>query len=132
MKKHCFVLLQTYLFYCSNGIKAQVTKPNMSWGKPAKEEMSMTECSIDKDADAMVLYHSTYVYYAFQGESFKVVYEVINRLKVLKPEGKRMADNQITYIENETTRNTREIVSGLKATAYNMEDGKVVKTKLEK
>lgn len=132
MKKHCFVLLLTYLFCCSNGIKAQVTKPNMSWGKPTKEEMSMTECSMDKDADAVVLYHSTYVYYAFQGESFKVVYEVKNRLKILKPEGKRMADNQITYIENETTRNTREIVSGLKATAYNMEDGKVVKTKLEK
>ena len=70
--------------------------------------------------------------YQFTNNDFRVIYRVNTRLKVLKPEGKRVADGQIAYLENETNRTRREIVTGLKATAYNMEDGKLVKTKMER
>ncbi|MBO4464325.1 MAG: DUF3857 domain-containing protein [Prevotella sp.] len=111
---------------------AQDIEPNLKWGKPTDQELQMTEYALDKEADAVVLYHKTDVSYQFTNNDFRVIYRVNTRLKVLKPEGKRVADGQIAYLENETNRTRREIVTGLKATAYNMEDGKLVKTKMER
>lgn len=111
---------------------AQDIEPNLKWGKPTDQELQMTEYALDKEADAVVLYHKTDVSYQFTNNDFRVIYRVNTRLKVLKPEGKRVADGQIAYLENETNRTRREIVTGLKATAYNMEDGKLVKTKIER
>ena len=92
----------------------------------------MTEYPDDKDADAVVLFNKLDVFYGFAEGDFKVYYVYKTRLKVLKPEGKRVADKKIVYQENESNRTTKEIVTGLKATAYNMENGKVVKTKMER
>ena len=111
---------------------AQDIEPNLKWGKPTDQELQMAEYALDKEADAVVLYHKTDVSYQFTNNDFRVIYRVNTRLKVLKPEGKRVADGQIAYLENETNRTRREIVTGLKATAYNMEDGKLVKTKMER
>ena len=113
-------------------VNAQSIEPNLKWGKPTDQELNMTEYAADKDADAVVLYHKTDVSYEFINNDFRVFYRVNTRLKVLKPEGKRLADGQIVYVENETNRTRHEIVSGLKATAYNMENGKLVKTKMER
>lgn len=113
-------------------VNAQSMEPNLKWGKPTDQELNMTEYAADKDADAVVLYHKTDVSYEFINNDFKVIYRVNTRLKVLKPEGKRLADGQIVYVENETNRSRHEIVAGLKATAYNMENGKLVKTKMER
>ena len=113
-------------------VNAQSIEPNLKWGKPTDQELNMKEYAADKDADAVVLYHKTDVSYEFINNDFKVIYRVNTRLKVLKPEGKRLADGQIVYVENETNRSRHEIVAGLKATAYNMENGKLVKTKMER
>ena len=113
-------------------VNAQSIEPNLKWGKPTDQELQMTEYAADKDADAVVLYHKTDVYYEFINNDFRVFYRVNTRLKVLKPEGKRLADGQIVYVENETNRTRHEVVAGLKATAYNMENGKLVKTKMER
>lgn len=110
---------------------AQELEPNLKWGKPTNEELQMTEYASDKDAEAVVLYHKTDVSYQFMNDDFRVIYRVNTRLKVLKPEGKRVADGQIVCLESETNRTRREVVLGLKATAYNMENGKLVKTKME-
>jgi len=111
---------------------AQGIEPNLKWGKPTDQELNMTEYAADKDADAVVLYHTTDVSYQFINNDFKVFYRVNTRLKILKPEGKRLADGKIVYLENETNRSRREIVAALKATSYNMEGGKLVKTKMER
>lgn len=111
---------------------AQGIEPNLKWGKPTDQELQMTEYAADKDADAVVLYHKTDVSYQFIGDDFKVYYRVNTRLKVLKPEGKRVADGQIVYMESVTNRSRHELVAGLKATAYNLENGKTVKTKMER
>lgn len=113
-------------------VSAQGITPNLKWGKPTDQELQMTEYAADIDADAVVLYHKTHVSYEFINNSFKVFYRVNTRLKVLKPEGKRLADGQIVYLDNETNRTRYEIVAGLKATAYNLEGGKLVKTKMER
>ena len=102
---------------------AQGIEPNLKWGKPTEQELNMTEYDADKDADAVVLYHKTDVSYQFINNDFRVIYRVNTRLKVLKPEGKRVADMKIACLESETNRTRHEIVAGLKATAYNMENG---------
>ena len=129
MKK---TIMHMMLLAISMTANAQGIEPNLKWGKPTDQELNMTEYAADKDADAVVLYHKTDVSYEFINNDFKVIYRVNTRLKVLKPEGKRLADGQIVYVENETNRTRHEIVSGLKATAYNMENGKLVKTKMER
>lgn len=127
--KICLSILVLSLSFQS--IKAQTIEPNLKWGKPTEEELKMTVYDIDKDADALVLYHQTSVNYNFVNGDFKVFYRIKSRLKILKPEGKRVADESIMYYENETNRVRKEAVLGLKATAYNLESGKVVKTKME-
>ena len=112
--------------------KSETIEPNLKWGKPTEQELNMTEYAADKDAEAVVLYHKTDVRYQFVNDDFKVYYRVNTRLKVLKPEGKRFADGEIVYVENANNRGRRELVAGLKATAYNMENGRLVKTKMER
>ena len=112
--------------------KSETIEPNLKWGKPTDQELQMTEYAADKDAEAVVLYHKTDVSYQFISNDFKVYYRVNTRLKVLKPEGKRLADGQIVYLDGPANRGHHELVAGLKATAYNLENGKLVKTKMER
>lgn len=129
MKKTIMYMMLLAITMTAN---AQGIEPNLKWGKPTDQELNMTEYAADKDADGVVLYHKTDVTYEFVNNDFKVFYRVNTRLKVLKPEGKRLADVQIAYVENETNRTRYEVIAGLKATAYNMENGKLVKTKMER
>ena len=70
------------------------------------------------------------VYYVFINGDFRVINNVKCRLKVLKPEGKHVADHEIG-VRLSSSSSVPETVRGLKAVAYNMENGKVVKTKME-
>ena len=143
---------------------------NMKFGKPTKEEMEMTEYSLDPDAEAVVLCRLTDVEYTVQTSSFLVDYHEKCRIKVLKPDGARFAkvvipyqvamsvNNNITglklnakslpqpggssnsYFEGEGVSMTEDVfavegdedLESLKAVAFNMEGGKVVKTSLKK
>ena len=112
-------------------VSAQTTiEPNLKWGKPTQQELTMTEYAADKDADAVELFRDVNVYYAFINGDFRVINNVKCRLKVLKPEGKHVADGEILIWRN-SSNDTHEVVRALKATAYNLENGKVVKTKME-
>ena len=125
-------MMYLVLLVISMVVNAQDIEVNLKWGKPTDQELQMTEYAADKDADAVVLYHKTDVSYEFINNDFKVIYRVNTRLKVLKPEGKRLADGQIVYLENKSNHTRYEVVAGLKATSYNMENGKLVKTKMER
>ena len=85
---------------------AQTIEPNLKWGKPTDRELQMTEYPDDKDADAAVLFSKLDVYYGFVEGDFKIYYAYKTRLKVLKPEGKRVADKSIVYQDN-ASNNTR-------------------------
>lgn len=111
-------------------VAAQTPEPNLKWGKPTDEELNMTEYAADKDADAVELYRLVSVNYDWVNDHFRVFYRVKCRLKVLKPEGKDVGNQTISFrLKDNLLR--REDVGGLKATTYNMENGKLVKTKME-
>lgn len=114
---------------CSPVIMGQTS--NVKFGSPTKEELTMTSYAPDESAPAVVLYQSTRVWYDIYTGGFKVYTEVKTRIKILKPEGKEYADVEVPYIDNQHDHSATETITGLKAWAYNMEDGKMVKTKME-
>ncbi len=127
MKPYYFLLLAVFALQT---LMAQELEPNLKWGKPTDEELKMTTYAPDPEADAVVLYRSTDVSYVYQSD-FKVLYRIKCRVKVLQPDGMQVADRSILYREHQTSHARKESVVGLKATAYNLEDGKLVKTQME-
>lgn len=142
---------------------------NTKFGKPTKEELTMTTYEADPQAEAVVLCRLTDVEYTIQSISYLIDYHEKVRIKVLKPSGARfakvvvpyqqhMAINSIggtkvtamalpkpggssdSYFEGEGVSMTEgvfgtdadDIVEDVKAVAFNMEGGKMVKTLMKK
>lgn len=110
---------------------AQTTEPNLKWGKPTEAELNMTTYAPDPDAEAVVLCSQTELRYDLSSGSFKLNTFTKKRIKILKEEGKDHANGGIAYMYNGHRSGQCEILAKLKATAFNMVDGKLVKTKME-
>lgn len=116
----------TFLALCWTTFEAQ----NLKFGKPTDEEMTMTVYQEDPEAVAVVLCQLTNVSYTMDSYDFLVDYEVKTRIKILKEEGKEYANITIPYIFNSNEDFSQETFENFKATAYNLENGKVKKTKI--
>lgn len=127
MKKYLLLLA-----FCTLKVVAQTSEPNLKWGKPTDEELNMTEYAADKEAKAVVLCHLTSVNYTMNLYNYLVDYQVKKRIKILKDEGKDCANISIPYIYNTKEEYGMESIENFKATAYNLVDGKVVKTRIGK
>lgn len=123
--KQKLTLLIGLVLYCSI-VEAQ----NLKFGKPTDEELSMTVYEQDKDASAVVLCQLTDVGYTMDFHNYFVDYYVKTRIKVLKDEGRDYANVNIIYIDNMSQQFAQENLEEFKAVAYNVEDGKVKKTKI--
>ena len=110
---------------------AQTLEPNLKWGKPTDAELNMTTYAPDPEAEAVVLCSQTLLRYDLSSGSLKLILSTKKRIKVLKEEGKDKANGGISYMFNGHRSGECEILAKLKATAYNMVDGKLVKTKME-
>ena len=120
------------LALCLDGVlQAQNLEPNLKWGKPTEAELSMTSYSPDPDAEAVVLCSQTEIRYDLVGGSFKATRYEKQRIKILKEEGKRWANGGIVYEYNGHRTGLCEELVKLKGTAFNLVDGKLVKTKME-
>lgn len=117
---------------CSAVVSAAQTKePNLKWGKPTDSEMTMTTYAPDPEAEAVVLCSQTELSYDFSGDSFRQMRHTRKRIKILKEQGKDLANGAVSYMYNERRMGQCEELTKLKAVAYNLVDGKVVKTKME-
>ena len=110
---------------------AQTLEPNLKWGKPTDAELNMTTYAPDPDAEAVVLCSETQLRYDLTSGSFKLIRSTKKRIKILKEEGKSKANGGISYMYNGHRLGQCEQLMKLKATAYNMVEGKLVKTKME-
>ena len=110
---------------------AQTLEPNLKWGKPTDAELNMTTYAPDAEAEAVVLCSQTVLRYDLSTGSIKLILSTKERIKVLKEEGKDKANGAISYMYNGHRLGECEQLVKLKATAYNMVDGKLVKTKME-
>ena len=110
---------------------AQMLEPNLKWGKPTDAELKMTTYAPDPEAEAVVLCSETQLRYDISSGSFKLNRSTKKRIKVLKEEGKSTANGGMSYMYNGHRLGQCEQLMKLKATAYNLVDGKLVKTKME-
>ena len=101
------------------------------FGKVTDEEVSMTTYPPDTTATAVVIFKNGTTFYDISTSDFRVNYEIEAKIKILKSEGTEYADIQIPYYNNDRNL-SKEAVNMIEATAYNMENGQVVKTKMKK
>lgn len=121
MKKYFII---AWVFLCCADVNAQEVK----FGKVSKEELEETEHAKDADADAAILYKKIYAVVRYdQGEGFQLETNVHERIKIYNKDGFNWANH---YIPLYKSTRARERVTGLKAYTYNLENGKVEKTKL--
>ncbi len=105
------------------------TPPEIKFGKVSKEELSMQYTTIDSSASAVVLadFGRTKIDYA-PNKGFQLVFTRHRRIKVFTASGYDQADVAIPLYHDGSD---RESISQIKGYTYNLENGKVVKTKLK-
>jgi len=103
---------------------------SMKYGKVNNYELAMKSYSKDSTAEAVIIYDDGYTSYNYLTNGFKIIQELKQKIKILKQEGVDRATIKLPYYYK--TNSDREVISGLEAYSYNLEDGKVVKTKLER
>lgn len=100
-------------------------------GKVSVEECAMTTYPKDTSAKVVVLWENNDVHIDFNLSTGRpmLTQNHIERIKVLKDEGKDYADD---YLLVSTDINAPEHASRIQVTTYNLENGKVVATKMPK
>lgn len=109
---------------------AQTIKVTKRFGKVSKEEVEMTSYQLDTSASALVLYEREDLMLDLTATGdFVLTKDVHMRIKILKEDGLDWGDFVIMrYVST----SARETVTGIEAVTYNMENGKVVSTKMDK
>jgi transglutaminase-like putative cysteine protease len=110
---------------------AQNVTPNLKFGKPNMEELSMTTYAPDSSAAAVVLCRQAVVSYIWGADDFRLLYEYKVKVKILKPEGVSHADIVLPYYDKKGGSREREAIANLSASAYNLENGKIIRTKMK-
>lgn len=123
--KHLFAAM---LLLASSLLFAQ--KAPMKFGKLDASETAMTVYAPDSSAAAVILCEYSDLYFSFLPDiGFQRVQTVHRRVKVFKKEAFDLANVAIRYIDGT---GDRHYVGSIKASAYNLENGKWVETKMEK
>lgn len=105
---------------------------NLKLGHPTKAEMELTEYAPEPDAVALVLCNLRDEHYTFTDGAFQRVVEHKVRIKVLKSEGTDYANVSCLYQSSKNNNfAVKEYISGVSATAYNLEGEKTVATKMK-
>ncbi len=121
----CFTLLAA--FVCLYG-SAAAQECSFEYGKIPTDELTMTAYSRDPDAEALFLFDDTFIRYDVDRQIRLECYRTV-RIKVLKDEGVEWGN---VAIDSHYYQQAKEVVSHLEAAAYNLVDGKTVKTPLKK
>jgi len=104
-------------------------KPPIKFGDIPMEDMEMTVYPKDTSASAVVLADYGIAYVSIAGPTPTLNFERIRRVKILTREGLKYADASIPLFHTTTG---EETITGLKAATYNLENGKIVETRMAK
>lgn len=106
-------------------------KPNLKYGKPSEEELSLSTYPADTTATAIYLFHQGQTDFIYH-DGFQLVTEHWIRIKILKPQGVSYADVSVPYYAPADRNADRDNASEVDGCSYNMENGKCVKTPLKR
>ena len=130
MRKH-ILQATTSLVLILTTISAHAQQFSTRYGKVTDEEVKMTTYLPDTTAAAVVIFSKGTTFYDFVTDDFRVTYSIEKKIKILKSEGTTYANVVIPYYNNEKNSTRKEVVTSLEAVAYNIENGKVERTKLK-
>jgi transglutaminase-like putative cysteine protease len=104
-------------------------KPAIKFGNVPMESLTMKRYAADSSASAVILgdYGSSTIQYS-QSLGFSLIFERTTRIKILKKEGFTWGDFEIPLYKDGAS---DEKLAMLKAQTTNLEDGKVVETKVK-
>lgn len=107
-----------------------LTAQNFSqkFGKVTVAELEMETYDKAPDAEAVILYENVDMYYTISN-NFNLVYEYKIKVKILQKEGTSWGDGEIILYNRGSS---NEFLSGLKASSYNLVNGKIVESELKK
>lgn len=127
----CAFLLQFLSPVHSQQATTATIEPNLKYGKPSKEELSLTSYAPDTTATAIYLFHqgqSDFIYH----DGFQLTTEHWVRIKILKPQGVSYADVSVPYYSPTDRDEGQERASDIEGCSYNMENGKCIKTSMKR
>ena len=126
--KNSLIIFGLILINFSN-IEAQKTKHKFGKLNPGEAEMKFYEQ--DSSASAVILYDKGHSYFLYDNDKgFKIMFKRDVRIKIFKKDAYTYANFEIPlYIGNS---GAEELVLSLKGRTFNLENGKVVTTKLNK
>lgn len=122
-----FLLLSTTLPQQSGN----TIKPNLKYGKPSKEELSLSSFAPDTTATAIYLFRKGESKFAYK-DGFQLVTEHWVRIKVLKSQGVSYADVTIPYYSPSDKDRGQERASEINGCSYNLENGQCIETPLKR
>ncbi|SIS93624.1 protein of unknown function [Zobellia uliginosa] len=121
---------RTTLLWVLLTVVFSVNAQNFKFGKVSEEELKETFNPNDSTAAATVLYRSRNIRFDYtKGIGFKVITDVFERIKIYNKAGFDYATISQTLYKDDSD---VESISGLKAYTYNLVNGKVEKSKMEK
>ncbi|MGY5849957.1 DUF3857 domain-containing protein [Salegentibacter sp. F14] len=119
-------VLITLLLLLSISVKAQ----NYKFGKVLKEEVAQSEHPEYKEANAAVLFKKQEVYYELNKQTgLTLITRIHERIKIYNKEGFDWANKEIEVYKNSST---AEKVTSVKASTYNLVNGKIQEEKLRR
>ncbi|MGB1042614.1 MAG: DUF3857 and transglutaminase domain-containing protein [Tenacibaculum sp.] len=108
-----------------------ISAQEIEFGKVSKEELIEKLHPLDSTADAAYLLKKRKTYFRYDtDDGFVVVTEYHDRIKIYNSDGFNYANKKINYYKH--TSGDKEEVHLIKAYTFNIENNKVVKTKLSK
>ncbi|HRZ31923.1 MAG TPA: DUF3857 domain-containing protein [Flavobacterium sp.] len=117
-----------WLFFLFFALASNAQK--YDFGKVSLEEIQQTKHPLEPEAPAAILYKKVNVRYSYdKNEGFLQITEIVYRIKIYNQEGFDYATQEEILFNDG---NIREKVTRVNGSTYNIEDGKVVETKLKK
>ena len=101
----------------------------IEFGKVSREELLEKVYSKDSSANAAILYRNQKTYYTSNASGLSLITVIHERIKIYNKEG---FDKATVSVKLFKTPGSRENIGKLKAYTYNLEDGKIKKSELEK
>jgi hypothetical protein len=127
--KNLYTIFCLCLFACYTHAQDAAPIPTtQAYGTVNKEDLAMTACDFEKDANAEILFNKADLYFSVMETNVTITEERHKRIKIFNDNGKGEADIKIPYYSGGHLEN----ITGLQAETINLVNGKAEITKLDK
>ncbi|MCP9611012.1 DUF3857 domain-containing protein [Coprobacter tertius] len=127
--KHTFLTL----LFLGNLFLIQAQDISLKYGKVNEDELKMTTYTPDTSAVAVVLFEYSDSHFDFnENKGIRLITNYKTKIKILKDEGLKYVNISIPYYDSKVNSSLKEEITDLQGYVYNLENGKIIKTKLNK